>query len=120
MIVGGPLARLSIAAVPFATEHLAADRRALRVRGGRGVPRHGTGRDGRRRGGGRGGTAVAVFSMCADIGAIVGPLVAGLLADTSSYPAAFGVGAALMIGGALLAGGCREVGARSADQEEAR
>lgn len=47
--------------------------------------------------GGRGGTAVAVFSMCSDIGAIVGPLVAGLLADQLSYPVAFGVGAALML-----------------------
>ena len=35
--------------------------------------------------------------MCADIGAIVGPLVAGLLADAVSYPAAFGVGAALTV-----------------------
>jgi MFS family permease len=50
----------------------------------------------------RGGTAVAVFSMCADIGAIVGPLVAGLLADTLSYPAAFGAGAALMLVAAAL------------------
>lgn len=47
--------------------------------------------------GGRGGTAVAVFSMCADVGAIVGPLVAGLLADRVSYPVAFGVGAALLL-----------------------
>jgi len=47
--------------------------------------------------GGRGGTAVAVFSMSSDVGAIVGPLVAGRLADTLSYPAAFGVGAALML-----------------------
>jgi MFS family permease len=50
----------------------------------------------------RGGTAVAIFSMCADIGAIVGPLVAGLLADTLSYPAAFGAGAALMLVAAAL------------------
>ncbi len=48
-------------------------------------------------GGGRAGTAVAGFSMCADIGAILGPLVAGLLADAVSYPVAFGVGAVLMI-----------------------
>jgi DHA1 family multidrug resistance protein-like MFS transporter len=47
--------------------------------------------------GSRSGTAVAVFSMCADIGAIIGPLVAGLLADTLSYPAAFAAGAALML-----------------------
>jgi MFS family permease len=53
--------------------------------------------------GSRSGTAVAVFSMCSDIGAIVGPLVAGLLADTLSYPAAFGAGAALMLVAAALA-----------------
>jgi MFS family permease len=52
--------------------------------------------------GSRSGTAVAVFSMCSDIGAIIGPLVAGLLADTVSYPAAFGVGAALMLVAAAL------------------
>ncbi len=50
----------------------------------------------------RSGTAVAVFSMCSDIGAIIGPLVAGLLADTLSYPAAFSVGAALMLMAAAL------------------
>jgi MFS family permease len=48
-------------------------------------------------GGGRSGTAVAGFSMCADLGAIIGPLVAGLLADVVSYPVAFGVGAGLMV-----------------------
>lgn len=47
--------------------------------------------------GGRGGTAVALFSMCSDIGAIIGPLVAGYLADHLSYPVAFAVGAALML-----------------------
>jgi MFS family permease len=52
--------------------------------------------------GSRGGTAVAVFSMCADIGAIIGPLVAGLLADTLSYAAAFGAGAALMLVAAAM------------------
>jgi MFS family permease len=52
--------------------------------------------------GSRSGTAVAVFSMCSDIGAIIGPLVAGLLADTLSYPAAFAAGAALMLVAAAL------------------
>lgn len=52
--------------------------------------------------GGRGGTAVAIFSMCSDIGAIIGPLVAGFLADRLSYPVAFGVGAVLMLGAAAL------------------
>ncbi len=52
--------------------------------------------------GSRSGTAVAGFSMCADIGAIIGPLVAGLLADTLSYAAAFGAGAVLMLVAAAL------------------
>ena len=52
--------------------------------------------------GSRSGTAVAVFSMCADIGAIIGPLVAGLLADTLSYAAAFCAGAILMLIAAAL------------------
>jgi MFS family permease len=52
--------------------------------------------------GSQSGTAVAVFSMCSDIGAIIGPLVAGLLADTMSYPAAFAAGAALMLVAAAL------------------
>ena len=53
--------------------------------------------------GGRAPTAVAIFSMCSDAGAIVGPLVAGLLADRVSYGAAFGVGAALIVAAALSA-----------------
>nr|WP_239579182.1 MFS transporter [Microlunatus panaciterrae] len=53
--------------------------------------------------GGRGGTPVAVFSMCSDVGAIIGPLVAGILADQVSYPLAFGVGAVLMLGAAANA-----------------
>ena len=52
--------------------------------------------------GGRSGTAVAVFSMCSDVGAIVGPLVAGWLADAFSYPAAFAVGAFLLLGAAAV------------------
>ncbi len=53
--------------------------------------------------GGRGGTAVAVFSMCADLGAIIGPVVAGLLADRYSFGVAFAVGAALLALAALYA-----------------
>lgn len=44
-----------------------------------------------------GGRPVAVFSMFSDFGAIVGPLVAGLLVDTVSYPVAFAVGAILLL-----------------------
>ena len=51
----------------------------------------------------RGGTAVAIFSMCSDVGAILGPLVAGLLADNVSYGVAFGVGAGLLVAGAFAA-----------------
>ena len=35
--------------------------------------------------------------MCSDAGAIVGPIVAGLLADRFSYAWAFGLGAALLV-----------------------
>jgi DHA1 family multidrug resistance protein-like MFS transporter len=44
-----------------------------------------------------GGRPVAVFSMVSDLGAIVGPLAAGFLADSVSYPVAFAVGAALLL-----------------------
>jgi DHA1 family multidrug resistance protein-like MFS transporter len=43
-----------------------------------------------------GGRPVAVFSMFSDFGAIIGPLAAGFLADTVSYPVAFMVGATLL------------------------
>ena len=58
---------------------------------------------------GRSGTAVAIFSMCSDIGAIIGPLAAGVLADNVSYGAAFGLGAGLLI----AACGCRRADAAS-------
>ncbi|MGY4857959.1 MFS transporter [Cryobacterium sp. AP23] len=50
-----------------------------------------------------GGRPVAIFSMFSDFGAIVGPLVAGLLADSVSYPAAFLLGGLLFAGTALYA-----------------
>ena len=37
-----------------------------------------------------GGPALAAFQMSADTGAILGPVVAGLLIDNGSYPLAFG------------------------------
>lgn len=43
------------------------------------------------------GTPIAVFSMCSDAGAIVGPLVAGALADSVGFGAAFAVAAALLV-----------------------
>ncbi|MBB5153320.1 MFS transporter [Saccharopolyspora phatthalungensis] len=40
---------------------------------------------------GKGGPVLAAFQMAADCGAIVGPLIAGVLVDTVSYRAAFAV-----------------------------
>ena len=103
MILGGTLAAVSIMAVPFAPNIwllivvLSAYGIASAFLGT--APAAAVGDAA----GSRSGTAVAVFSMCSDIGAIIGPLVAGLLADVLSYPAAFGVGAALMLVAAALA-----------------
>jgi MFS family permease len=52
---------------------------------------------------GRGGTVVAAFQMAADLGAVVGPLVAGWLADDYSFAAAFGVTAGVLAAGVLTA-----------------
>lgn len=50
---------------------------------------------------GRGGTPIAVFSMTTDLGAIIGPLVAGWLADHVSIQAAFAAGALVLLAGSL-------------------
>lgn len=44
---------------------------------------------------GRGGMVIAVYQMTADFGAVVGPLVAGLLADSFGFGPAFAFGAAI-------------------------
>lgn len=44
--------------------------------------------------GSRSGSVVAVFNMASDLGAVVGPVLAGLLVDEGSFAAAFGLGAA--------------------------
>lgn len=54
-------------------------------------------------GGARGGRPVALFSMASDLGAIVGPLVAGWLVDSVSFPAAFGVAAFFLLVASLSA-----------------
>lgn len=51
---------------------------------------------------GRGGKVVAVFQMSSDLGAIVGPLAAGLLADTRSFGAAFALTAAVLFAGVAM------------------
>ncbi|WP_016697202.1 MFS transporter [Actinoalloteichus spitiensis] len=53
-----------------------------------------------RRGGG--GPVLAGFQMAADVGAIVGPLLAGLLVDVSSYGLAFGVTGAIAVVASLF------------------
>jgi MFS family permease len=51
--------------------------------------------DARRRG--RGGTVVAAFQMIGDLGSVLGPLIAGRLADGSGYGTAFGVTAGVSV-----------------------
>ncbi|WP_328701934.1 MFS transporter [Aestuariimicrobium ganziense] len=53
--------------------------------------------------GGHGGQPVAVFTMVSDLGAIAGPLVAGLLVDASGMPLAFSVGVVLLLASAIAA-----------------
>ena len=48
-------------------------------------------------GGQRGGIVVATFQMMSDVGAIVGPLVAGLLIDKFDFDWAFGAGALISL-----------------------
>ena len=47
--------------------------------------------------GARRGSLVAAFQMSSDLGAIVGPLVAGQLVDSASYAAAFAVSAGVVL-----------------------
>ncbi|MEU7844970.1 MFS transporter [Micromonospora sp. NPDC049114] len=46
---------------------------------------------------GRAGSGVAAFSMCTDVGAVVGPVVVGLVAERVGVPAAFASGAVLLV-----------------------
>ncbi|GAA4479838.1 MFS transporter [Rhodococcus olei] len=60
----------------------------------------------------RGGPVLAAFQMASDVGSVVGPLVAGLLAERFSYSAAFAVTGALtvpaLIAWLLAAGSTRD------------
>ncbi|MGH3880405.1 MAG: MFS transporter [Actinophytocola sp.] len=51
---------------------------------------------------GRGGPVLATFQMAADIGAVIGPIAAGLLADGISYSAAFALTGVLALLAALV------------------
>ena len=57
----------------------------------------------------RGGTVVAGFQMAGDGGSVSGPVVAGWVADTWSYPVAFWVTGGVLFAAALLAGRARDV-----------
>ncbi|WP_424183803.1 MFS transporter [Actinokineospora sp. G85] len=56
----------------------------------------------------RGGQVLAVSQMTVDVGAIIGPLAAGVLADRFSYGVAFTVTGGLLLVGALVWGFARE------------
>ena len=51
----------------------------------------------------QGGILVAFFQMSGDAGTVLGPIAAGLLVDSVSYPAAFILAAALLAAAALIA-----------------
>lgn len=53
-------------------------------------------------GGRRGGIVVATFQMMSDVGAVIGPLVAGLLIDSFDFDWAFAAGAALSVVAVIL------------------
>ena len=50
----------------------------------------------------RSGTVVAVFNMASDLGAVVGPVLAGFLVDHGSFAAAFSLGAVVVALAGLL------------------
>jgi MFS family permease len=52
---------------------------------------------------GRGGTAIAVYQMSSDLGAFSGPLIAGFLADTTTFGWAFAATAGVCAVGAVMA-----------------
>lgn len=52
---------------------------------------------------GRGGTVVSTFGMASDVGAVIGPLAAGALAEHVSYEAAFISTAAVLLLGFVMA-----------------
>jgi len=66
---------------------------------------------------GRGGPVLAAFQMAADIGAVIGPLVAGLLADYLSFGAAFAVTGSLCVLAAVFWLTAPETLPRSAETE---
>ena len=66
---------------------------------------------------GRGGTVVAVFQMSGDLGAVLGPVVAGAIADGAGYGWTFGVSALVCVLPALAVGRAPETLRRETDVE---
>ncbi|GAA4410973.1 MFS transporter [Actinokineospora soli] len=64
----------------------------------------------------RSGQVLAAFQMTADVGAILGPIIAGVLADKLSFTAAFGVTGAFLIIAALVWLPARETLPRPTEQ----
>lgn len=67
----------------------------------------------------RGGQPIAVFSMMGDLGAIIGPLVAGAVADRWNLPAGYVIGAVLLLVGALYSARMPTGEARSSGSSDA-
>lgn len=59
----------------------------------------------------RGGRIVAAFQMSSDIGAVVGPLAAGALADAAGYQVAYAITAGVLMLGLVAAARMPETGA---------
>lgn len=53
-------------------------------------------------GGRKGGVVVATFQMMSDLGAVLGPLIAGVLVDMFDFDWAFAAGSALSVGAVIL------------------
>ena len=53
--------------------------------------------------GGRGGTVVAAYQMAGDIGSLTGPVLAGALADSAGFSAAFALTTAVLVAAAIVA-----------------
>jgi DHA1 family multidrug resistance protein-like MFS transporter len=66
---------------------------------------------------GRGGPVFAAYSMSSDLGTVIGPIVAGRIADVS-YPDAFGVTACILGVAAIFAAFAPETLHRAAGQSE--
>lgn len=68
--------------------------------------------------GGRGGTVVAVFQMAGDLGAVLGPVVAGAIADGPGFSAAFLLSAAVSLAPIPLVATARETLVREGENAE--